>query len=592
MDNVIVIILSVALVIVTLGFLWVYKSSKKRYGTACDELKFFKQEKEFYDEAMLVLSENYDIVFANQSAKQLFSLDDNYVIGREGKVVELKTDTEYPDEFFKVLKEKTKGETESFYFKNVILVVTGKFQHVNIYVDKSEWNLNRTITCIIDMQPTAPVEAAQNNIPQKKEGGVDFFTGLPTQFSALTTINTLVIESQKKSRKFGLFLLGIDDFRDLQTTLGLAYSNQIIKKMAEFFKEYKEENIRVYRMDCDKFLLIVEKVADEEDARNVARRLIASIGNYYKSDKEVRLTASLGVAMYPMNGQNATTLLNQTYAALDKAQKESNSNIEFFSKESQVIHKDEVKMNEEIRKGLQSNQFFLYYQPMFSLKNEEMVGAEALIRWKHPEHGVIAADKFLDVAERTGLIVDIGEYVFREVIKQRKQWDQLGLQKFKITVNLSLKEMQVQTLIEKLQHLFKHYSVDPKEFNLDITESAAMANIEQTMIDFKLFKELGLSLSLDQFGAGYSSLKYLQALPLSMVKIDRSLIFELYYNLDHQITVKSMIALLHGLGYEVVAEGVETSKEKSLLESLGCNYAQGYLFSRPLPALEFQELLK
>jgi EAL domain-containing protein (putative c-di-GMP-specific phosphodiesterase class I) len=229
---------------------------------------------------------------------------------------------------------------------------------------------------------------------------------------------------------------------------------------------------------------------------------------------------------------------------------------------------------------------------MFSLKNEEMVGAEALIRWNHPEHGLITADKFLDVAERTGLIVDIGEYVFREVIKQRKEWDELGLQKFKITVNLSLKEMQVQTLIDKLKNLFNHYAVDPTEFNLDISESAAMANIKQTMIDFKLFKELGLSLSLDQFGAGYSSLKYLQALPLSMVKIDRSMIFELYYNLDHQTAVKSMIALLHGLGYEVVAEGVETSKESSLLYNLGCNYAQGYLFSRPLPASEFQELLK
>lgn len=136
------------------------------------------------------------------------------------------------------------------------------------------------------------------------------------------------------------------------------------------------------------------------------------------------------------------------------------------------------------------------------------------------------------------------------------------------------------------------YSVNPKDFNLDITENSAMANIEKTLMDFKLFKELGLSLSLDHFGAGYSSLKHLQSLPLSMVKIDRSLIFDLYFNLDHQIAVKSMISLLHGLGFEVVAEGVETSKESSLLTNLGCDYAQGYLFSRPLPALEFQELLK
>lgn len=585
----VVMILGLAVVILAIGFVWVYKSSKKQLLTAYDELKFFKQEKEYYDEAIMVLSENYDIVFANQSARMLFSLDENNIRLNTGKVIELKTDTSYPDEFFKVLKERAKGEKDSFHLKNVLLVISGKMKQVNIYVDKSAWNLNRTITCIIDMQVIASSET--NNV-KSKDGGVDFFTGLPSQFSALTDINSLVIESQKKSETFALFLLGVDHFQELQTTLGLGYSNQIIKKMSDYLKKNKEENIRVYRMDCDKFLLIVEKVKDEESAREIAIKMIANVGNFYKSESAVRLTASLGIAMFPMHGENATKLIDNIYIALDHAQKESESNIEFFATEFQTVHKDEVKMNEEIRKGLKNNEFFLYYQPVFSLKNEEMVGAEALIRWNHPEHGLITADKFLDVAKKTGLVVDIGEYVFREAIKQRKQWDVLGLKKFKITVNLSLKEMQVNTFIEKLSSLFEHYSVSPKDFNLDITEHAAMSNIEQTLMDFKLFEELGLSLSLDHFGAGYSSLKYLQALPLSMVKIDRSLIFDLYFNLDHQIAVKSMISLIHGLGFEVVAEGVETSKESSLLVNLGCDYAQGYLFSRPLPAIEFQELLK
>ena len=589
MDNMIVIILSVAVIILVIGVLWVYKSSKKQLVTACDELKFFKQEKEYYDEAMLVLSENYDIVFANLSAKALFSLDDNNIRLNTGKVVELKLDTSYPDEFFKVLKERSKEESDSFHLKNVLLVISGKMKQVNIYVDKSAWNLNKTITCIIDMQV---ISSTETNQVTPKDGGIDFFTGLPSQFSALTDINTLVIESQKKSKTFALFLLGIDHFQELQTTLGLGYSNQIIKKMSDYFKKNKEENISVYRMDSDKFLLIVEKIEDEEEVRKIAREMVANIGNFYKSDSAVRLTASIGMVMFPIHGENATKLINHSYIALDHAQKESEANIEFFATEYQAVHKDEVKMNEEIRKGLKNNEFFLYYQPMFSLKNEEMVGAEALIRWNHPEHGLISADKFLDVAERTGLIVDIGEYVFREAIKQRKQWDSLSLQKFQITVNLSLKELQVSTLIQKLSNLFEDYSVDPKDFNLDITEDSAMANIEQTLIDFKLFKELGLSISLDHVGAGYSSLKHLQALPLSMIKIDRSLIFDLYFNLDHQIAVKSMIAFFHGLGFEVVAEGVETSKESSLLFHLGCDYAQGYLFSRPLPAIEFQELLK
>ena len=353
------------------------------------------------------------------------------------------------DEFFKVLKERSQGEVDSFHLKNVLLVISGKMKQVNIYVDKSAWNLNKTITCIIDMQLITPTAATNQVAP--KDGGVDFFTGLPSQFSALTDINTLVIESQNKSKPFALFLLGIDNFQELQTTLGLGYSNQIIKKMSDYFKKNKEENIRVYRMDADKFLLIVEKIEDEEEVRNVAREMVANIGNFYKSDSVVRLTASLGIAMFPAHGENATKLINHSYIALDHSQKESEANIEFFATEHQAVHKDEVKMNEEIRKGLKNNEFFLYYQPMFNLKDETMVGAEALIRWNHPEHGLITADKFLDVAQRTGLIVDIGEYVFREAIKQRKQWDALGVQKFQITVNLSLKEMQVSTLIQKLQ---------------------------------------------------------------------------------------------------------------------------------------------
>jgi len=277
---------------------------------------------------------------------------------------------------------------------------------------------------------------------------------------------------------------------------------------------------------------------------------------------------------------------------LDQAQKDSVSNIELFTSESQIVHKDELKMNEEIVKGLKNREFLLYYQPIFNLQNEDMIGAEALIRWNHPKYGLIAPDKFLEVAEKTGLIVDLGEYVFREAMKQRKQWDELGFKKFKITLNLSLREMQVGELIKKIDALFDEYSVDPLDFNLDITEEDAMANIEKTNMDFKLLKELGLSISLDHFGAGYSSLKHLQMLPIAMLKIDRSLVFDLSTNIDHQMAVKAIINMAHTLGYEVVAEGVETSKESALLQSLGCNHAQGYLFSRPQPVFEFQELLR
>ena len=174
---------------------------------------------------------------------------------------------------------------------------------------------------------------------------------------------------------------------------------------------------------------------------------------------------------------------------------------------------------------------------------------------------------------------------------QKKQWDTLGFKNFRITLNLSLKEMQVDTFVPKLQKLFEEHSVNPKDFNLDITEASAMFNIDKTVMDFKTFKDLGLSLSLDNFGSSYSSLKHIQSLPLSSVKIDRSLIFDLSTNHDHQITVKALIGLMHGFGFKVTAEGVETSKELLLLRGYGCDSAQGYLYSRPLSSEDFSELL-
>jgi len=577
--------MSVSLVIILSIFFALHIWYKKKTQILVEELTLFKKEKEYFSEAMMVLSENYDVIFANQSAKILFSLDDKYHKLENSTAIKLKLNTSEPAEFFEVLQKESEKKEDSFHLQNVLLVILGKMKQVNIYVDKSGWNLNKTISCVIDMHAVTPIEAKVI----QKDGGVDFFTGLPSQFSALTEINTLVMKTQKSSGSFSLFLFGIDHFNELQTTLGLSFSNKIIKDISEYLSK-NDEGISVYRMDCDKFLLVLEKTQTNEEIHVLAKKMIVDMKN--SEDSNVHLTTSIGIAKYPEHGENAAKLINHVYIALDQAQKESKSNIAFFTTEFQAMQKDELEMNEEIQTGLKNHEFFLYYQPMFNLKTEEMIGAEALIRWNHPELGLITADKFLEVAKKTGLIIDIGEYVFREAIKQRKVWNDVGLKKFKITLNLSLKEMQVDKLIQKLETLFEDNSIDPRDFNLDITEKSAMANVERTAMEFKLFKDLGLSISLDHFGADASSLKHLQMFPLTMIKIDRSLIFDLYSNLDHQITVKAMITLIHSLGFEAVAEGVETSKESALLYDFGCDHAQGYLFSKPLPAKELEELLR
>jgi len=552
------------------------------------DLQLFKKEKEYQHEVMMVLRENNSVVYANQAARVLFSLDKSYKKTHQNSNVALQIDSSSKvGDFFKVLHNEFENKKHSFHLKNVLLGVSGKMKQVNIYVDKSVWSEEKTITCIIDMKN---LEMADSDTLQQ-DGAIDFFTGLPSQFSALTDMNALIMKSQNTTANFAVYLFGIDHFREFQSTLGLGFTNQIIRKIASYFETKIDDGIHVYRMDGDKFLMVIETISDDEIIRQIAKDTILEIQNLYKQNTPISISSSVGIVKFPENGENALKLINHVYIALGESEKDNTSNIEFFSTDYQSMGRDIIRMSEEIRNALRNNEFVLYYQPIFSLKDESLIGAEALIRWDHPELGLISADKFLDTAKQAGLMVDIGEYVFNEAILQRKKWDAAGLNKFQITLNISLEEMQVDTLIRKLDALFKTHGVNPEDFNLDTTENAAMAHPEKTAMDFKLFKDLGLSVSIDHFGASVTSIKYLEQFPLAMIKIDRALIFDLASSAEHQNIVKAIILLAHTLNIEVVAEGVETSKELSFLHEYNCDYAQGYLFSRPLPVTEFQELL-
>ena len=585
MENMSLMIMSALAFLLLLGLLFWYK---RKMANVAEEVNLLKKEKEYYSEAIMVLSDDYEVIYSNQAAKNLFGSEEDDEIRSNAKNIQLKIDTSDPDDFFTVLEKTANRKEDIFHLQNVLLVIDGKMKQVNIYVDKSAWNRDKTISCVIDLQAITPSESKGVS---KENGSMDFLTGLPSQFLALSDINNLSIESKKKSETFRVFLLGIDHFHDLQISLGLGYTNRILKNMAKHLMDHTHKGMKIYRMDGDKFMILIKNIKEEEEARKIARDIIASVGSIYQDNNEIRLTSSMGIAMYPKDGLNATKLIDNAYIALHKAQKGSESNIELFNEEYQTVHTDEVKMNEEIIKGLKKNEFLLHYQPIFDLEGEKIVGAEALIRWKHPEHGLISADKFLHIAEKTGLIVELGEYVFNEAIKQRQRCEQTQNENFKITINLSLKEMQVTALIPRLEMLFAKYKVARNTINLDITERDAMENITKTENDFKLLKDFGISLSLDHFGAGYSSLKHLALLPIDTIKIDRAMIFDLTLNVSHQTTVKAMIQLAHTLGFKVVAEGVETTQEATILSALKCDYAQGYLYSRPLPVEDFEVLL-
>ena len=266
------------LFLLLLFVLWKNQRSVKMLHDVTDELKFFKKEKEYYDEAMLLLSKDYAVIYANQAAKDLFSLDHNNEIRGISKKIQLQITSGMREDFFSVLREYGEKHETSFHLENVFLFVSGQEHKVNIFMDKSALDINGSMTCIIDLKPVSTPVDVKVGI---QDGTVDFLTGLPSQFQALSEINSLVIESKKKSEFFTIFLMGIDHFSDIQTTLGLGYTNKILKRVAQYFIDNPDENINVYRMEADKFLFVINGLDEDELARKMAKDIIITVGNIF-----------------------------------------------------------------------------------------------------------------------------------------------------------------------------------------------------------------------------------------------------------------------------------------------------------------------
>ncbi|RLA63453.1 MAG: hypothetical protein DRQ78_06860, partial [Epsilonproteobacteria bacterium] len=357
------IFISVASIIIIILFgLWYQE--KKKLKHISEELKFFKKEKEYYPEAIIVLSKKYKVIFANKAARKLLVLNfskSNYI---SMSAIKLQKPNAEAMDFYESIKEH-QADNESYYLKNMTLIVADEKKKIDIYMDKGAWNTNQTITCVINIHSNTEEEktistAAINNDNMGQDGSIDFLTGLPSQFAALSDINNFIVESRKESKQFGLFLLGIDHYEDLVLSVGHSYVNQILKRIGHFLDENTKDNMSVYRMDCNTFLCIVNVV---EDLDKQAKMLLREISEYNIKEQTFKLTTSAGIVSYPKHGENSKKLIDNAYLALVHDRGNNEGDIEMFRTEYQLIHKEEVRINEEIRQGLENEEFELYYQP-------------------------------------------------------------------------------------------------------------------------------------------------------------------------------------------------------------------------------------
>ncbi|WP_147532772.1 sensor domain-containing protein [Bacillus marasmi] len=421
----------------------------------------------------------------------------------------------------------------------------------------------------------------------------DALTGLPNRRSLVKQLKSFILSNRNICQNIALLYLDFDRFKYINDTFGHPFGDKVLKEISGRFGQTLSENAILYRMGGDQFAILQTHIEDKNEVLLTARNLLERAKMpVIIEEYELFLTASIGISFFPDDCSTAEKLILNAGLALNRAKDNKRDHFELYQPEWDGLNKKNIIFENKLRKAIKEQHFELYYQPIYELKTNTIVGAEALIRWHEPGRGLVSPLEFIPIAEETGLIIPIGEWVINEACKQNKQWQTGGYSPLILGINLSVRQFLGDNLIGVIENALIENALDPKYFNIEITESMTIQNIEGYMEKLVRLKEIGLSLSLDDFGTGYSSLSYLKNIPVDYLKIDRSFIKDLEHSPQDAEIVKGIIGIAHSLQLIVIAEGVETIAQAEILTSLNCDETQGYYFSKPLPAVEFEQLLK
>lgn len=426
------------------------------------------------------------------------------------------------------------------------------------------------------------------------QANYDGLTGLPNRYLLQDEFTKALGKAEKYNQEIGFLLVDLDRFKNVNDTLGHAIGDQLLIRVATVLRDSVLENDLVARYGGDEFIILVIDTKD-----NIQKRIEDVVDNIYtKLKQQIRIerydlivTPSIGGALYPHDGENFNDLLKNSDAAMYQAKRTGRARFEFYTEELSQGNLRRLVLEKDLRNAIENNELSLYYQPKVNTKTSKIIGMEALLRWKHRKIGFVPPDYFIQLAEETGIIISLTEWILKTACEDLVALQQEFPEPLVMSVNLSPKEFHNFPIVEFLKELFSERNIDPASFDIEITETAAVDNVEQTIEILNDLKHLGVSLSIDDFGTGYSSIEYLQKFPVNILKIDKSFVLNIPENKNNISIVRSIISLAHSLELEVVAEGVESLKQKKLLETFQCDVLQGYYFSQAIPFEEFREYL-
>jgi diguanylate cyclase (GGDEF)-like protein len=421
----------------------------------------------------------------------------------------------------------------------------------------------------------------------------DVLTGLPNRALFNDRLTVALAQARRGDQKLAILLLNLDRFSAINESFGYSVGDQFLCRVAERVRAGIRAGDTVARFGGDEFAVLIHKIRSEEDAAKVAQKVLEEIRLPFSVDqRELFTTTSIGASTYPTDGLDVETLTRNADAALHRAKEHGRDNYQLYSPEMNARAVERLSLENRLRQALQNEQLVLYYQPLIDLRSERIVGAEALLRWLHPELGLLSPGDFIPLAEVLGLIMPIGQWVLNASCEQLREWHDTGYPDFRVAVNVSTRQFQQPDFVGGVIQALEGSGISPESLELEITEPSVMRDPEGSIARLQDLKKRNVGLSLDDFGTGFASLNYLGLFPIHRIKLDGSFVRELPRNSNHCAIARAVIAMAHALRLSIAAEGVETPEQLAFLRDAGCDEAQGYLFSRPLPAPEFRALLE
>jgi diguanylate cyclase (GGDEF)-like protein len=420
----------------------------------------------------------------------------------------------------------------------------------------------------------------------------DALTGLPNRPLFMDRLIISVAQSHRSGQKLAVLFLDLDRFKDINDSLGHSIGDQLLKALADRIRRCMREGDTLARFGGDEFTLLIPRIEDVENVAKVAAEILETLDRpFVVSDRELFMSASIGISVYPADGLDAETLVRNADTAMYRAKDSGRDNYQLYAPAMNALALERLALENLLRKAISQQELVLHYQPLVDANSRSVVGFEALVRWQHPELGLLSPGQFISVAEMSGLIIPIGEWVLHTALRQLRTWRHMFGTDLRMSVNLSARQFQQPDLADQIRAAVEEHDVPPTSVELEITESHAMQNAERTIGTLRELKEIGVRIAIDDFGTGYSSLSYLKRFPIDTLKLDQAFVRGVLSDPSDAAIVSAVISMAHSLDLEVVAEGVETAEQLSFLQSRQCDRIQGYYFSAPLTAAEMEPYL-